>query len=84
MNNRTDRFNISQRGGLVDGMPVTPLVNIVIETEIRSQNGEINLTPDLSSDGEIDHWVKCLKDDLDYMGKLAKLALEERKAEISN
>jgi len=84
MKNKTDRFDISQRGGMVGDRPVTPIVNIILATKITSQDGSTTLTPDLCSEKEVDYWVESLKHDLDYMGKLAKLALQTRKAQISN
>ena len=56
-------------------LPMNAIVNIVPKVYSRNADGEIHLSPDLTSEGEIDWHIQAYKDDLDHVGRLAKRAL---------
>lgn len=63
-----------------DRLPFNPVVHICLEHWSVPKDGAPTVTPQLMSEGEIDEYVKSLKDDLDSVGRKAKAALVRAKA----
>ena len=60
------------------------IVHLSLANFTTSNDGNIHLSPQLMSEGEIDAYVKALKDDLDHVGSLAKKALRKSTIRIHN
>ena len=60
-----------------DKSPFNPYVELILNDYFTSSKSEFPcVSAHLMTDGEIDHHIKALKDDLDAVGKKAKLALK--------
>ena len=61
-------------------IPFDPIVHIIPKVYTQDDEGRVRLSPNLMTEGEIDHHIQAYKDDLDHVGRLAKRALRrERK-----
>ncbi len=58
-----------------DRLPFNPVVHICLQNWSTPSDGAPIVTPQLMTEGEIDWYVKALKDDLDSVGRKAKAAL---------
>ena len=56
-------------------IPFPPIVHIIPKHFSRDKKGWPRLSPQLMSEGEIDGFIRSCKQDLDQVGKLAKVAL---------
>lgn len=69
------KFGYALRAPKKGDRPMNAIINIVPRSYSRRVDGEIHLSSDLMSEGEIDWHIQAYKDDLDRVGKLAKRAL---------
>jgi len=63
-----------------DPYPFDPIVRICLARVAKNNKGEIEISPDLMTEDEIDHYIGELKSDLDAVGKRAKSALKSARA----
>ncbi len=77
MANTIGRFWYAIRSPKKGDPPMNAIVNIVPKVYSRNADGQIHLSPDLMTDGEIDWHIQAYKDDLDHVGRLAKRALRQ-------
>lgn len=62
-----------------DPLPVDPIVFIDLRQWTTNGRGAPRLSPDLMAEGEIDAYIQLLKEDLDHVGRNAKVALAHAK-----
>ena len=65
-----------------DKLPFNPVVHICLQKWSTQSDGTPIFTPQLMTEGEIDWYVKELKDDLDSVGRKAKAALVKANTSI--
>jgi hypothetical protein len=58
-------------------MPFNAIVHICPKSWTTGEDGWLQLTPQLMTEGEIDEYVRAMKEDLDHVGRLAKRALRK-------
>ncbi len=66
------------RGGKDESYPTSPIVNICLKTWGRKKDMPPNISPDLMTEGEIDHHVNKLQSELETIRVEAKKALRSR------
>ena len=69
------RFGYAIRSPKKGDPPMNAIVNIALRVYSRDADGRIHLSSNLMTEEEIDCHIRACKDDLDYVGRLAKRAL---------
>ena len=68
--------------GKGDRLPFNPHVEIFLDHWMTASNDKApRISGHLMTESEIDHHIQALKDDLDSIGRKAKLALQRAQAE---
>jgi hypothetical protein len=62
-----------------DDLPFDPVTQIFLQNWTSTRDHSVIVSAQLMSEGEIGEYVKALKDDLDSVGRRAKVALAKAK-----
>ena len=71
------RIYAAKRG---EEIPLPPSVHITLKAYTSDAKGHPLLSPELATEEEIDYHIQAYKEDLDYVGLLAKRALRRANA----
>lgn len=81
MGNRMWRFDYEILGGRKGQHPTSSVILIRLDRWIKTEGGQVVISPELMTAGEIDEHIDALKKDLDAVAKNAKVALRKANTE---